>query len=410
MRIDNSQNTPKLIFPVLSDIHMISDDNFNLEKFINTLEQLNQVAPKQDAFVVVGDLTESGEISEYDKFMDAFKTGKQPFAVPLIAIGNHDYWNGLSEVDAQKRFLEKTGMSSIYYYKVIKDYHFIILGTEDGVTEGTFTSNQIEWLGEQLRKANADDPNKPIFVFHHQPMINTIYGSEWGFSENRDLFYHTLKEYPQVIAFSGHTHYPLDDPRIIHQKDFTSVGTSTGAYLFLESGRIQGEIPEGANSQNQALIVEVYENKVLLHRRDIYKNNWIGEPFEIKYPAKKQEFHFTEPNDKKAPFFQSGSMLSIVHEKTTATCLTIMFTQAIDSLLVHDYKVVVKVAETGEVANQFLAFSEFYRCPVPNPLTLPFDGLQPNTLYEIEIHALNSYGNVSSNSLKVLGRTLNSVL
>ena len=67
-------------------------------------------------------------------------------------------------------------------------------------------------------------------------MTGTVYGSEWGFTENRDLMYDTLKPYPQVITFSGHTHYPLDDPRIIHQEDFTSIGTSTGAYVWLDSG------------------------------------------------------------------------------------------------------------------------------------------------------------------------------
>ncbi|MFC3885490.1 metallophosphoesterase family protein [Bacillus songklensis] len=401
---------PNLIFPVISDVHIKSDSNKTLEKFIATLEQLNQVVPKQDAFVVVGDLTDNGFTAEYDKFMSAYNPRKQPKAVSLMAIGNHDYWNGLSVTDAQKRFLEKTGMQSIYYHKVIKGYHLIVLGTEDGKTEGTYSVKQIEWLGEQLRKASADDPNKPIFVFHHQPITGTIYGSEWGFSENRDLFYNTLKEYPQVISFSGHTHYPLDDPRIIHQKDFTSIGTSTGAYLWLDSGRIQGEVPEGADILNQALIVEVYDNKVLFHRRDIHKNDWTGEPFEISYPANKQKFKYTEDRDKEAPFFNPNSMLSIVHEKTTATSLAIMFTQARDNLLVHDYKVVVKKADTGEVANQFLAFSEFYKDPVPNPLTLPIDGLQPNTLYEIEVHALDAYSNVSANSLKVLGKTLDGVV
>jgi hypothetical protein len=410
MSMDKSQYKPKLIFPVISDVHINSDHNYTLEKFITTLNQLNRVAPKQDAFVVVGDLTESGDLSEYDKFMITYNTRKQPKAVSLMAIGNHDYWNGLSVEDAQKRFFEKTGMQSIYYHKVINGYHFIILGTEDGITEGTYSSNQNEWLGEQLRKANADDPSKPIFVFHHQPMINTIYGSEWGFSKNRDLFYNTLKEYPQVIAFSGHTHYPLDDPRIIHQKDFTSIGTSTGAYLFLENGRVQGEIPEGADFLNQALIVEVYDSEVLIQRRDIHKNDWIGEPFEINYPANKQKFKYIDPVDKKVPFFKPNSIISIDHEKTTATGFTIMFTQAEDNLLVHDYKIIVKKAETGEIANQFLAFSEFYKDPVPNPLTLSLDVLQPNTLYMIEVHALDSYGNLSSNSLNVFGRTLDGEL
>ncbi|OHR66718.1 hypothetical protein HMPREF3291_01150 [Bacillus sp. HMSC76G11] len=61
---------------------------------------------------------------------------------------------------------------------------------------------------------------------------------------------------------------------------------------------------------------------------------------------------------------------------------------------------------TGEAAKQFLAFSEFYKDPVPNPLSLSIDGLKPNTTYEIEVHALDAYDHVSANSLKVLGKTL----
>ncbi|MBM7587522.1 3',5'-cyclic AMP phosphodiesterase CpdA [Bacillus pakistanensis] len=397
---------PDLVFPVISDVHINSGNNKTLDKLETTLEQLNQVVPKQDAFVVVGDLTDYGVTAEYDKFMYVYNAKQQSRAVSMFAIGNHDYWNGLSVEDAQKRFLDKTGMESIYYHKVIKGYHFIILGTEDGLTEGTFSVKQIKWLGEQLKQAADDDTKKPIFVFHHQPITGTIYGSEWGFSKNRDLFYDTLKEYPQVISFSGHTHYPLDDPRIIHQKDFTSIGTSTGAYLWLDSGRVQGEVPEGADFLNQALIVEVHNNKVLIKRRDIHNNDWTDEPFEISYPAKKNKFTYTDDRDKKAPFFARDALISIVHDQTTASSLAIMLTQAKDNLLVHDYKVIVKKADTGETAKELLAFSEFYKDPVPNPLTLPIDGLKPNTTYEVEVNALDAYGNISDNSLKALGKTL----
>ncbi|MFZ7943426.1 metallophosphoesterase family protein [Neobacillus sp. 19] len=403
--MNSSGNKPDLIFPVISDVHIKASNNQTLNKFVTTLEQLNLAAPRQDAFVVVGDLTDNGYTQEYDKFFNAYNTKKQTQAVSMFAIGNHDYWNGLSVANAQQRFLEKTGMESIYFHRVIKGYHFIILGTEDGLTEGTFSEKQIGWLGEKLREAAAEDPHKPIFVFHHQPIMGTIYGSEWGFSKNRDLFYDTLKAYPQVISFSGHTHYPLDDPRIIHQKDFTSIGTSTGAYLWLETGRIQGEVPEGADILNQALIVEVHHNKVLIKRRDIHNNDWTGEPFEISYPAKQNKFTYTENRDKKAPYFTHDAMISIVHDDTAAAGLTVMLTQAKDNLLVHDYKLKAKNMETGQVEKEVLAFSEFYKDPIPNPLTLQVNGLKSNTLYEIEVYALDAFANQSPNSLKVLGKT-----
>jgi hypothetical protein len=403
--IKSNGSKPDLVFPVISDIHIKSSDNQTLDKFVTTLEQLNGIVPKQDAFVVVGDLTDNGNLQEYDKFFAAYNRRKQAQAVSIFSIGNHDYWNGLSATAAQRRFLEKSGMEAIYFHRVIKGYHFIILGPEDGVTEGTYSEQQIAWLAEQLKEAVADDPDKPIFVFHHQPIKGTIYGSEWGFSKNRDLFYNTLKPYPQVISFSGHTHYPLDDPRIIHQQDFTSIGTSTGAYLWLEAGRIQGEVPEGADVLNQALIVEVHQNKVLLKRRDIHNNDWTGEPFEISYPAKPNKFTYTADRDKKAPYFTKDAMISIVHEETAGASLTIMLTQAKDDLLVHDYKITAVNSTTGVKDKEVLAFSEFYKDPVPNPLTLPIHGLQSNTLYEISVTAIDAFGNESPHALKVLGKT-----
>ncbi|TDL88685.1 phosphatase [Vibrio vulnificus] len=392
-----------LVFPVISDVHILKSGTTDLQKWGSALHQLNELVPKQDALVVVGDLTENGYIEEYDRFMSIYDIQKQPKAVSMIAIGNHDYWNGLSVIDSQKRFIEKTGMESIYYHKVVKGYHFIVLGTEDGKTEGTFSVKQIEWLGEQLKLANTDDPKKPIFVFHHQPIKGTIYGSEWGFSANRDLFYDTLKEYPQVITFSGHTHYPLDEPRTIHQKDFTTLATASLKNMWVEAGYIQGELPKGAETFSQGLIVEVHGDKVFIHRRDFTQNDWVGEPWIIDCRGKKNSFNYTEMRDQVKPRFPKGSSISIVD--TTSTELNIMFNQANDNSLVHSYKVVAKNKLTGQITKEFRAFSEFYKDPVPNPFVQPVKGLQPGTSYSIEVYAIDSFGNISDTCLKIDGIT-----
>ncbi|MDM5210781.1 metallophosphoesterase [Peribacillus sp. NJ4] len=394
---------PDLVFPVISDVHILKSGTTDLQKWGSALHQLNELVPKQDALVVVGDLTENGYIEEYDRFMSIYDIKKQPKAVSMIAIGNHDYWNGLSVIDSQKRFIEKTGMESIYYHKVVKGYHFIVLGTEDGKTEGTFSVKQIEWLGEQLKLANTDDAKKPIFVFHHQPIKGTIYGSEWGFSANRDLFYDTLKEYPQVITFSGHTHYPLDEPRTIHQKDFTTLATASLKNMWVEAGYIQGELPKGAETFSQGLIVEVHGDKVFIHRRDFTQNDWIGEPWVIDCRGEKNSFKYTEMRDQVKPRFPKGSSISIVD--TTSTEMNIMFNQANDNSLVHSYKVVAKNNLTGQIVKEFRAFSEFYKDPVPNPFVQPVKGLQPGTSYSIEVYAIDSFGNISDTFLKIDGIT-----
>nr|WP_280157292.1 metallophosphoesterase [Priestia aryabhattai]MDH3131750.1 metallophosphoesterase [Priestia aryabhattai] len=212
---------PKLVFPVISDVHIKETGTLDLRTFQHALTQLNEQAPKQDAFVVVGDLADTGALKEYDRFFSVYNQNKQSQAVSLFTIGNHEYRDSVTNQQAQQRFLSKTKMKALYFHQVIKGYHFIMLGTESRLTAGDYSIKQINWLAEQLKIAKRDDPKKPIFVFIHQPINNTLYGkNRWGIEVNEQLLYNTLKPYPQVITFSGHTHHPLDDPRTIFSKRF----------------------------------------------------------------------------------------------------------------------------------------------------------------------------------------------
>ena len=47
-------------------------------------------------------------------------------------------------------------------------------------------------------------------------------------------FAEILKNYPQVVDFSGHSHVPINDPRSIHQKHFTALGTGSLSYFELD--------------------------------------------------------------------------------------------------------------------------------------------------------------------------------
>jgi 3',5'-cyclic AMP phosphodiesterase CpdA len=397
---------PELVFPVISDVHIDNGSTADMEKFRSAMDQLNKVAPDQDAFVVVGDLTDYGYATEYDKFFNIYNEKKQAGVNSMFTMGNHDYWNGLSVKDAQARFLEKTGMESIYYHKEVNDYHFITLSPENSNTHGLYTVDQINWLGEQLEEAEKDSPGEPIFVFLHQHIKDTVYGSDlWGTQENKELLYNTLKKYPQVITFSGHSHYPLEDPRTIHQKDFTSVGTSSVSYLELEPGKLQGFHPQGYQDISQGIVVEVYNNEVVIKKRDFHKDDWVGDPWVVKSPARINKYKYTENRDQEKPNFKSKDEASIVAEKSTLRSLNIAFPQATDNLFVHSYRIKAINKETGKIDADFTAFSDFYYDPVPKKLEFPVNGLNPGTAYEIEVQALDSFGNQSKTNLKVEGTT-----
>lgn len=403
---ENNNRKPELVFPVISDVHIDNDSTADMEKFKAAMDQLNKVAPDQDAFVVIGDLTDYGYATEYDKFFSIYNEKKQDGVNSIFTMGNHDYWNGLSIKDAQTLFLEKTEMESIYYHKEVNGYHFIALSPENSNTHGLYTIEQINWLGKQLEAAEKDNPGEPIFVFLHQHIKDTVYGSDlWGTQENKELLYDTLKKYPQVITFSGHSHYPLEDPRTIHQKDFTSVGTSSVSYLELEPGTLQGFHPEGYRDISQGMVIEVYNNEVVIKKRDFHKDDWAGDPWVIKYPAKTNKFKYTEDRDHINPVFANKAKASIVEEKSTLRSLNIEFPQATDNLLVHSYQIKAKNMKSGEYDADFKVFSDFYYDPMPKKLEFPVNGLQPGTNYEIEIQALDSFGNQSKTKLKAEGTT-----
>ena len=71
-----------------------------------------------------------------------------------------------------------------------------------------------------------------MFVTHHEHNIETVYGSSvydgWGVP----YFKAILNQYPQVVDFSGHSHFPLNDPRSVWQGKFTAIGT--GAIYYSE--------------------------------------------------------------------------------------------------------------------------------------------------------------------------------
>ena len=70
-----------------------------------------------------------------------------------------------------------------------------------------------------------------------------------------------------------------------------------------------------------------------------------------------------------------------------------------DNLLVHSYRVQARDKQTGEIKNKLLAFSEFYRDPVPKDLTFTLAGLDGGKTYTLEVVAIDSFGNESAQPL-----------
>ncbi|MBP1962795.1 LamG-like jellyroll fold domain-containing protein [Paenibacillus aceris] len=388
-----------LVFPVISDLQM-GNRATDAPKFEQAMDQLRTLVPDYDAIAIAGDLTEHGSNSEYDSVMSIFNRKKVPSAANLFVIGNHEYINGLTPQLAQDRFEQKTGTENYFYDKWINGFHFIMLGTEDSTRDGKMSDSQIAWLEQKL--AENADPNKPIFVFHHQHIKDTVYGSDlWGYFNTK--LYNALSKYPQVVTFTGHSHYPIDDPRSIHQQDFTSLGTSAISYPELEPGKIQGNFPD--DHIMQGLIVEVQDGQVVIKRRDFHANKWTGEDYIVRYPADKSMFTYTNNRDQVKPVFPASAQASVDPSSVQAQKVKLKFDQATDNLMVHSYEINMIKADSNVQSMSQKAFSEWYYDPVPSSLSLDIAGLRPNTPYRAEIWALDSFNNRSNTALTTEFRT-----
>ncbi|MBM7363305.1 metallophosphoesterase family protein [Priestia taiwanensis] len=401
---DEQEN--RVTFAVMSDVQMKDNDDDDISKLERALDMVNKYAPKQDAIAVVGDLTNNGREKQYNRFMTTFLEKKQQEAVSLLAIGNHDYWNNLSARNSHKRFKDKTGMKNIFYHHVINGYHFIVLGTESGTTHGLYSIPQIKWLKRQLKMAERDNPTQPIFVFLHQHVKGTVYGSdEWGTSTNHTFLYKALAQHPQVVTFSGHSHYPLSSPKSIHQRDFTSIGLSSVNYMEVEEGMTQGSFPTGHTDVSQGIVVEANGDNVKIKRIDFLAGKTIGKPWVIRKPSKVTTFSYTDNRDKVKPIFRNDAKVSIDEGKSSKKSLEITFDQALDNECVHAYRIKVIDQETNEVVSEKQMFSEFYKTPMPVKLDAKIEGLEKGKTYRIEITAIDSFLNESEAPLIVQGTT-----
>lgn len=270
---------PNLQIGVISDIHIGEEKEKKI--FIRALKDYKNIAPKLQGLAIVGDITNNGLESQYDEFMDLLNKNLDSNVERFIAMGNHEYYergvfpeSKVTDKELSDRFVKKTGMPALYYDKWIEGYHFITLGSEESMISdmangdsAIISEEQYMWL-KKILAVNAKD-NKPIFIFLHQPIYNTVYGSSESGELKDGKLMEILKEYPQSILFSGHSHYILNHPKSIYEDGFTMVNTASIAYTWSEKGEEDSKYSEG-------LLLNIYDDRVEIKAREFTNNTWIN--------------------------------------------------------------------------------------------------------------------------------------
>jgi len=391
---------PVLRFMVVSDVHYKDEHTMVRDRFEKAIKCAYRYAEScdyknLDALYVVGDFATSGSEIQMKAFKETIDNNIKPGTEVTLTLASHEFSQANGGEEAALERFDRIFNMPPDTHKVINGFHFIGITTTNGCR---FSDEKIEYAAKSLREAANDDPKKPIFFFQHPHITNTVYGSIlWG----EDELIPTLVNYPQVIDFSGHSHAPINDPRSIHQKHFTSVGTGTLYYFELdEFDKIYGTIPPDKEEAAQMLIVEAdKDNRVRIYTYDVLTENFFAPPWEIDEPSNPESFKYTDKRyvTAKAPYFPAGSKLDV--NDITDTGCSITFTQAEDEPYVNGYDIYVYRKADKVLRRKICVWSHYYLYNMPETVTQLIDDLESNTEYEIKVYANSFWKTVSSDYL-----------
>ncbi|CAM3901236.1 metallophosphoesterase family protein [Lederbergia lenta] len=272
---------PIIEFFVISDIQLTVNNKKSHEKLKFALQDIHAINPNPDAIIINGDLISDGRSESYLKLKEILESNayaKRTF----FTIGNHEYFLNDGNQPSIERFLSFANLDQVYYKQVLEDYAFIFLGTESWGPIGAPTKDsavlseaQLAWLESALEEHRGSE--KPVFVFLHQPIPNTIPATDLEYYQNgiiqsKELI-DILSQYPQAIYFSGHSHWDLSLPGTYLRKVFSMVNTGAiyDTYGIGDNGEETVVNAEGS----QGLYVQLYKNKVVIKGRDFSKKGWI---------------------------------------------------------------------------------------------------------------------------------------
>ena len=408
---NNNKFDPVLRFTIASDVH-IADSGSNVEEarlkelFNLSYRYANRIGSKHktlDAVVFAGDFTNLGTLTSMQKFKSIVDENVKPETKVMVSLGNHEFYTDAQTTEDRYKSVFNTDVDEHF---VVAGFHFIKLSPNGD----HFGGEKLLWLKEELKKAALDTPNLPIFVIQHQHVKNTVYGSTgWGV----DGLYEILAEYPQVVDFSGHSHFPIQDERSLWQGDFTAIGTGTLSYVEMGLNGVSSDyvFPHGKvgdyklwNRSNDSdygvfQIVECDKaGNIRIIGYDLTSESCIFER-RVNTPTNKNSFITNE--DKKStspiPEFSIYNKCSYKVEESGDILLTVP--QAKSKSFVESYR--AEVYCNNKLFKTFYALSGQIFVPYSPKIYVRLTNLEVGKEYNVKVYAVNSYGVSSTKPLEI---------
>ena len=394
---------------VVSDVHINTALPVTSAKWKSALEQLSAKAEELDpdgldAVLVAGDLIDYPNDAFLGEFKKVYESVLDPVEVPMIySVGNHDVpnyrWDGTMVKDAS--YIRK-GLGDIYFlvdldkesgegmecrHCVVGDCHILSV-TPVGTSPVVYAPEALEWLDSTLSEITSENPSRYVLVITHPMLYDTVYGSLLGEADGIWKSYAPgywasreipaiLSKYPQAVAFGGHLHFPLNDPRSVWQGGFTALGCGSVRYMALEAGNYEDMAGQTTMKDkdefSQGLLVQFdRKGNMKIFRMDFYNKDIIGEPLMFHRPSKDgkhlKDYSFDlreAANEPPALSRLDASVLlpSDPWVKKVAKGISVDFASGTDDEFVHHY--VVSLLSGGETIASKKILADFYKYPDP---------------------------------------------
>ena len=396
---------PVMRFAVCSDAHIQGFDSSGYRRLKKAVDlsfafaEKNEFNNKLDAFLIAGDITDKGIKEEFDAFklIYDYATEKGTEVLCVVAKGHDSISMGKKSLS----YYNSLTNQPTDFHVCIGRYHFIGLSTCK-LPEIYYTPMQKKWLINELDKAVKDTPDKPVFLMHHEHVKYTVYGSGdidgWG----HDFFTPILKKYPNVVDFSGHSHYPLNDPRSLWQNEYTAIGTGSLKYTELTVDGERKIHPDNRNDCGNFWIAEIDKDSNLrLVGIDCEAKKVLCEYY-LRNPANKKNREYTEEKQRersKPPVFPENAEILI--RKEYGSCfLEYPKAESTDGMPVFIYRVSVYDKNGKEVANG-KTLPSYYLYKTEDRLCANLGAL-PKGEYTLRIKAETVYGVQSESISKII--------
>ncbi|MBQ3150562.1 MAG: metallophosphoesterase [Clostridia bacterium] len=349
--------SPVLRFAVCSDVHLNGEkDQEAAVRFGQLFDDMYSAFDKLDALVIAGDFTGGGAEKEYEMFNLIVSEHIRPETKLLPILGNHEFINyrdydATIGYDVYKKYISE----QVDTHFVVNGFHFIGVSYDN---DGKKFAGKLAWLKEQLDEAVKEDPSKPVFVYQHPHPFATVYGSiNWGTYEVRKV----LQKYPQVVNFSGHSHYAPSDPRSVWQGSFTAVGCGSLAAFMGNLNYIEGD-KDAPGKSGGFRLVEVDKDGCIRMRLYDSENRTFFENCEYyftninKTTKRNYTWHRQKSLDTK-PLFPNNAQ--IFAEKASDGSVLLKFPNAKGHYDAENYK--ITVSASGKKVFEKTVISDYVR-------------------------------------------------